>query len=66
MNTNTFSQRPASCVSAIVRSSGQPVLVDDIPCRIGLLVTYNPWHYDQEHDAWYHDDDLFFLGRRLQ
>ena len=36
------------------------------PCRIGLLITYNPWHYDQENDAWYHDDDLFFLGRRLQ
>ena len=66
MSTITFSQNPASRVSAIVRSSGQPVMVDDSPCRIGLLITYNPWHYDQENDAWYHDDDLFFLGRRLQ
>lgn len=49
-----------------VRKTGEQVMVDDLPSRLGLLVTYNPWHYYQEHDVWYHDDELEFLGQRNQ
>ena len=53
-------------IPAKVRMTGEQVMVDDQPCRLGLLVTYNPWHYCDEHDAWYYDDELEFLGQRNQ
>lgn len=53
-------------ISVKVRKTGEQVMVDDLPNRLGLLVTYNPWHYDQAHDVWYHDDELEFLGQRNQ
>ena len=53
-------------VAATVRADGRRVAVDDIPCRLGLLVTYNPWHLDPSDGTMYHDDELDFTGPRNQ
>ena len=55
-----------SLVPARVRRSGEHVAVDDTHCRLGLLVTYNPWHLDPVSGISYHDDELEFLGPRNQ
>lgn len=53
-------------VAVTVRADGRRVAVDDIPCCLGLLVTYNPWHLDSSDGTMYHDDELDFTGPRNQ
>ena len=63
-NRNTHATLPL--LKARLVDSGEEVLVDDVPCCLGLLVTYNPWHYDQANDRFWHDDELEFLDSRNQ
>jgi hypothetical protein len=53
-------------IAARVKKTGQQVMVDDRHGQIGLLVFYNPWHYDEAGDRWYHDEELDFIDQRLQ
>ncbi len=64
INRNTPATLPL--LKARLVDSAEEVLVDDIPCRLGLLVTYNPLHYDQANDRFWHDDELEFLDPRNQ
>lgn len=52
-------------IRAVVKKTGQEVLVTDGPYVLGIITFYCPYHYDSDGHR-YHDNQLTFLDQRLQ